>query len=50
MSEKSKLKSPEFVVDKLKKYFTKERKNIILLTFFFGIITHFLLLSNLIMS
>ena len=49
-SMNTKLKSPEFVVDKLKKYFTKERKKIILLTFVFGIITHFLLLSNLIMS
>ena len=50
MSERFNLKSPEFVIDKLKKYFTKERKSIISLTFIFGIITHFLLLSNLIMS
>ena len=44
------LKSPEEILVAIKKYFNSERKNIFLLTFIFGIIAHFLLLSNLIFS
>ena len=50
MNENTKLKSPEYVLEKVKKYFNKDRKSIFILTFIFGIITHFLLLTNLIMS
>ena len=50
MNENTKLKSPEYVLEKIKTYFTKERKNIFILTFILGLITHFLLLTNLIMS
>ncbi len=49
-NKKCKLKSPEEVFDFFKMYFTKERINIFILTFIFGIIAHFLLLSNLIFS
>lgn len=50
MNEKAKIKSPEFVIEKVKSYFTNERKKIFITTFILGIITHFLLLTNLIMS
>ena len=50
MNENTIIKSPEYVLEKVKKYFTKERKTIFLWTINLGIITHFLLLTNLIMS
>ena len=48
--ENSQLKSPEEVFEIFKKYFTNERKFIFLATFILGIITHFLLILNLILS
>lgn len=52
MEEKNKLKlkSPEEILDLLKKYFSYERTKIFILAFIFGVIAHFLLLSNLIFS
>jgi len=44
------VKSPEEVLENVKKYFTKDRKFVFLLSFILGIITHFILLSNLIFS
>lgn len=48
--EQEKIKSPEQVLQGIKNFFTKDRKFIMLLTIILGIITHFLLLSNLIWS
>ena len=50
MNENTIIKSPEYVLEKVKKYFTKERKSIFFWTIILGLITHFLLLTNLIMS
>lgn len=44
------VKSPEDIFFWCKNYFTKDRQFIFKLTFIFGILTHFLLLSHLIWS
>jgi len=44
------VKSPEEMLEIFKKYFNKDRKYIFILSIIFGIITHFVLLSNLILS
>ena len=48
--EKEKIKSPEQVLQMIKSFFTKDRKFIFILTVILGVLTHFLLLSNLIWS
>lgn len=45
-----KLKSPEEILEVLKKYFNKDRKFVFLWTVILAVITHFLLLSHLILS
>lgn len=45
-----KFKTPEEVLGILKNYFNKDRKFVFLLTCIFGLITHFILISNLILS
>ena len=44
------VKSPEEVLEVFKQYFNKDRKFIFFLSIIFGIITHFVLLSHLILS
>ena len=44
------IKSPEEVLENFKNYFNKDRKFIFFLSIIFGIITHFILLSHLILS
>ncbi len=48
--EQEKIKSPEQVLQMIKSFFTKDRKFIFILTVILGLLTHFLLLSNLIWS
>ncbi len=48
--EQEKIKSPEQVLQMIKSFFTKDRKFIFILTVILGVLTHFLLLSNLIWS
>lgn len=48
--EQEKIKSPEQVLQGIKNFFTNDRKCILRITIILGIITHFLLLSNLIWS
>lgn len=50
ITNKTKLKTPEEILEKIKQYFNQQRKLIVLITIIVGIITHFLLLSNLIVS
>ena len=48
--EQEKIKSLEQVLQMIKSFFTKDRKFIFILTVILGVLTHFLLLSNLIWS
>ncbi len=47
---KKKIETPDEVLENFKSYFNKERKYIFLATLILGILTHFLLISNLILS
>lgn len=49
-AKNKKFKTPEEVLEVFKNYFNKDRKFIFLLTAVLGVITHFLLISNLILS